>query len=102
MKKLFIALFTLYQKCISPLKSPCCRFYPSCSSYAIEAFKKRGFFSALILTVTRILRCQPFCRGGYDPVPESGFRRVGTPRSVIQCKIMRADASDREKWKQYA
>ncbi|MBQ7387101.1 MAG: membrane protein insertion efficiency factor YidD [Clostridia bacterium] len=74
MKHLMIALIKLYRKLISPLKPPCCRFTPSCSAYAIEAFTKRGFFAGLILTVWRILRCNPFARGGYDPVPERGFR----------------------------
>ena len=74
MKHFMIWLVRLYQKYISPLKPPCCRFTPSCSNYAIEAFRKRGFFVGTILTVWRILRCNPFCRGGYDPVPERGFR----------------------------
>ena len=74
MKHLMIWLIRLYQKFISPLKPPCCRFTPSCSTYAIEAFKKRGFFVGLALTVWRILRCNPFCKGGYDPVPEKGLR----------------------------
>ena len=74
MKHLMIWLVHLYRKVISPLKPPCCRFTPTCSAYAIEAFKKRGFFIGLILTVWRILRCNPFCKGGYDPVPEKGLR----------------------------
>lgn len=74
MKHVMIWLVRLYQKYISPLKRPCCRFTPTCSSYAIEAYKKRGFFIGTILTVWRILRCNPFSKGGYDPVPERGFR----------------------------
>ena len=74
MKHVMIWLIGLYRKYISPLKPPCCRFRPTCSAYAIEAFKKRGFFVGLILTVWRILRCNPFSKGGYDPVPEKGFR----------------------------
>ena len=74
MKHLMIWLIRLYRKFISPIKPPCCRFTPTCSSYAIEAFMKRGFFVGFILTVWRILRCNPFCKGGYDPVPEKGFR----------------------------
>ena len=50
-------------------RNPCCRFTPTCSAYALEAFTKRGFFVGFGLTVWRILRCQPFCAGGYDPVP---------------------------------
>lgn len=74
MKHIMIALIKFYQRCISPVKPPCCRFTPTCSAYAIEAFTKRGFFVGLILTVWRLLRCNPFSRGGYDPVPERGFR----------------------------
>jgi putative membrane protein insertion efficiency factor len=75
MKHLMIGLINLYRKFISPIKPPCCRFTPTCSAYALEAFKKRGFFVGFILTTWRILRCNPFSKGGYDPVPEKGFRR---------------------------
>lgn len=74
MKYVCIWLIQLYRKFISPLKKSCCRFTPTCSAYAIEAFQKRGFFCGLILTVYRILRCNPFCEGGYDPVPDRGFQ----------------------------
>ena len=77
MKYLMIGFIKFYRKFISPLKKPCCRFTPSCSAYALEAFSKRGFFVGFILTVWRILRCNPFCKGGYDPVPEKGFRNPG-------------------------
>lgn len=70
MKNICIYIIKLYKKYISPLKKPCCRFSPTCSTYAIEAFEKRGFFVGLFLTVWRVLRCNPFCKGGYDPVPE--------------------------------
>ena len=74
MKHIMIALVKLYRKFISPIKPPCCRFTPTCSAYALEAFTKRGFFVGLILSVWRILRCNPFAKGGYDPVPEHGLR----------------------------
>lgn len=74
MKHIMIWLIGLYRKFISPIKPKCCRFTPTCSAYALEAFQKRGFFVGFALTVWRILRCNPFCRGGYDPVPETGFR----------------------------
>ncbi len=64
----------VYQKIISPWLPCKCRFQPSCSQYAVEAFQKRGVTAGMILTVWRIMRCQPFCRSGYDPVPEKGFR----------------------------
>ena len=74
MKRLCIWLIRGYRRFISPLKPSCCRFTPTCSAYAIEAFEKRGFFIGLFLTVWRILRCNPFCRAGYDPVPLKGIR----------------------------
>lgn len=70
MKDIAIALVKLYRKLISPLKRPCCRFTPTCSQYAIEAFSEWGFIRGLGLTIWRILRCNPFCRGGSDPVPK--------------------------------
>ncbi|MBQ8342342.1 MAG: membrane protein insertion efficiency factor YidD [Clostridia bacterium] len=79
MKYLCICLIKFYRKCLSPLKrKPCCRFVPSCSAYAIEAFQKRGFFVGLIMSVWRILRCNPYCEGGYDPVPDKGLRYKGS------------------------
>ena len=76
MKHLFIGIIKIYQKAISPLKPPCCRFYPTCSAYAVEAIEKRGVFAGSLLAGWRILRCNPFGGSGYDPVPEKGFRRV--------------------------
>ena len=71
MKQVCIWLIRFYQKFLSPLKRrPTCRFTPTCSAYAVEAFQKRGFFVGFGLTVWRILRCNPFGKWGYDPVPE--------------------------------
>ena len=75
MKYLCIALIQFYRRFISPLKPPCCRFTPTCSEYALEAFRTRGFFAGLFLSVRRVLRCNPFCRAGYDPVPPKQERR---------------------------
>ena len=85
MKYLMIWLVRFYQKFISPLKPPCCRFTPTCSAYAIEAFQKRGFFAGFILMTWRILRCNPFGRGGYDPVPDKGFKAYSKCREN-QCE----------------
>ncbi|MBO5137046.1 MAG: membrane protein insertion efficiency factor YidD [Spirochaetaceae bacterium] len=63
------ALIRFYQVCISPLFPPCCRFYPTCSAYAREAINKYGPFKGSFLAVRRIIRCNPFSPGGYDPVP---------------------------------
>ena len=68
LSKICIYLVRLYQKYISPLKGPTCRFYPPCSQYSIEAFKKYGLFKGLYLTIKRILKCHPFHPGGYDPL----------------------------------
>ena len=70
MRYIGIFFVKLYQKFISPLKPPCCRFSPTCSQYAIEAFREWGFICGLGLTVWRIIRCNPFGRGVYDPVPK--------------------------------
>ena len=70
MKKLLIFLVKLYKKHISPYLPASCRFTPTCSEYAIEAFETRGAFVGFFLTLYRILRCNPLCKGGYDPVPQ--------------------------------
>ncbi len=68
MVKVLIGLIRFYQRFISPFKRPCCRFYPTCSEYTIEAIRKYGFFSGAFLALKRILKCHPFHPGGYDPV----------------------------------
>ena len=72
MKKLLLAMIRFYRRNISPLKPPCCRFIPTCSEYAMQALAVHGLVKGLILTVWRLLRCQPFAKFGYDPVPEKG------------------------------
>lgn len=67
--KIALKLIGFYRKYISPLKPPCCRFTPTCSQYAYEAFSKYGFLKGLYLSVRRILKCHPFHKGGYDPLP---------------------------------
>lgn len=62
-------LVRIYQLAISPLLPPSCRFYPTCSCYAIEAFKRHGAIKGLWLSVRRIGRCHPWNPGGHDPVP---------------------------------
>jgi len=68
MKRILIFLIKLYRKYISPLKPACCRFYPTCSQYAIEAIEKYGALIGGFMAIKRILRCNPFNKGGYDPV----------------------------------
>ena len=65
----FILLIKFYQLCISPIKPACCRFTPTCSQYALEAFRKYGPFKGAFLSLKRILRCNPWGGSGYDPVP---------------------------------
>ena len=68
MKTLCIVLIRFYQLFISPLFPPTCRFYPTCSQYAIEAIQKKGVLRGVWLAIKRIVKCHPFHPGGYDPV----------------------------------
>ena len=68
LSKLFIYLVKFYQRYISPLKGPTCRFYPTCSQYSIEAIQKYGALKGIYLTIRRLLKCHPFHEGGYDPL----------------------------------
>lgn len=76
LRELWLLPVRIYRRFISPLKPPCCRFTPTCSEYAVEAVRKRGVIVGTALAVWRVLRCNPFGRGGYDPVPEKKNRRV--------------------------
>lgn len=76
MKRILMALIRFYQKRISPLKpSASCKYIPSCSQYALEALERHGAFKGSLLAIGRILRCNPWSEGGYDPVPERFPRR---------------------------
>ncbi len=70
MKKLLLSLIRFYRKRISPLFPPTCRYYPTCSTYALEAIEKHGAFKGFLMALWRLLRCNPLFPGGYDPVPE--------------------------------
>ncbi|MBQ2755899.1 MAG: membrane protein insertion efficiency factor YidD [Oscillospiraceae bacterium] len=70
MKKIFIACIRFYQRAISPLFPPACRYYPTCSAYTIAAINRFGALKGTVMGAARILRCHPFCKGGYDPVPD--------------------------------
>ena len=77
MKRIAMALVRFYRRYLSGLKpAPTCRFTPTCSAYALEAFEKRSFFAGLALTVWRILRCSPLSPAGFDPVPQRGFKTM--------------------------
>ncbi len=68
MKKIFLGIIRFYQVVISPLFPPTCRFIPSCSQYAVQAIEHHGVVRGSFFALRRILRCHPFCKGGYDPV----------------------------------
>ncbi|MDQ7816499.1 MAG: membrane protein insertion efficiency factor YidD [Melioribacteraceae bacterium] len=68
MRSIFIYVIKLYQKFISPMFPSSCRFYPTCSEYAVQSIKKHGALKGGVKSVWRILRCNPFNKGGYDPV----------------------------------
>ncbi len=70
MKRLLIKLIELYRSCVSPYTPPSCKYIPTCSQYGIEAIQRFGALKGGLLTLWRILRCNPWSRGGYDPVPE--------------------------------
>lgn len=70
MKHVLMLLIRCYQKCISPLFPPCCRYYPTCSAYALTAVERFGAVKGLILAASRLLRCHPWARGGLEEVPE--------------------------------
>jgi len=69
MKKLLILLIKFYRKYISPMKRTKCPYFPTCSEYGLEAIEKYGTVKGGILALCRIIRCNPFSKGGYDPVP---------------------------------
>ena len=69
MKKFLLAAIRFYRRNISPLRKPCCRFIPTCSEYALEAVEKYGPWKGAWLALRRLLKCHPFHKGGYDPVP---------------------------------
>ena len=66
-KKFLIGAIQFYRQYLSRLKPPTCRFYPTCSQYAIECIQKQGLFIGFIKTLWRVIKCHPFSRGGYDP-----------------------------------
>ena len=69
-KTIFVFPIKIYQKLISPFLGPSCRFTPTCSHYAIEVIDKFGIIKGTLLSVKRILKCNPFGSSGYDPIPD--------------------------------
>jgi hypothetical protein len=83
MKYLFIAPIKLYQLTLSKILPPSCRFTPSCSQYAVTAYKRHGVIKGSCLTIRRILRCHPWDEGGYDPVPGSEQSTMNSEQLTI-------------------
>ena len=75
MKRFLIAGLRVYKKYVSPLLPPACRYEPTCSVYAMEALEVHGVMHGSWLAFRRLLRCHPFVRGGFDPVPAPGPSR---------------------------
>jgi len=76
-KKIFLCLISFYRKYLSGLKSrPCCKYYPTCSEYGYECIRIHGWFAGSFLTLWRILRCNPFSRGGIDYPPPKKDRMI--------------------------
>lgn len=100
MKKLILALIRFYRRAISPHKKACCRFRPTCSTYALQAVERFGALRGSLMAIARVLRCNPFCRPGYDPVPDhfclrSGVGRYEEPSVCDRCE--HRSRCDREK-----
>ena len=71
MKRILLACIHFYRQCLSPMKRrPCCRYIPTCSQYAVTAIQRYGAWKGGWMALFRVLRCNPFSKGGYDPVPE--------------------------------
>ncbi|AXY67712.1 membrane protein insertion efficiency factor YidD [Thermosynechococcus sichuanensis E542] len=79
LSKALILLIRAYQRWISPLFLPTCRYTPTCSAYAVEAIARFGAVKGTYLAIRRILRCHPFATGGYDPVPDHNNSVPPTP-----------------------
>jgi putative membrane protein insertion efficiency factor len=79
LRTLFVLPIKLYQKTVSPMMGQRCKYYPSCSEYAVQAISKFGILRGLVLAGWRLLRCNPWSRGGFDPVEDQHLFRSRTP-----------------------
>lgn len=95
MKFILVSLVKFYRKFISPLFPPCCKYYPTCSTYALTAIERFGVFRGTLLAVWRILRCNPWSMGGIDYVPEKfTFKVKKYDYSKCDCCIQHNDDED--------
>ena len=76
MKRILLALIRFYRRAISPMTPASCKYIPTCSQYGLEAIERFGAFKGGLLTLWRVLRCNPWSRGGYDPVPEKKAKKT--------------------------
>jgi putative membrane protein insertion efficiency factor len=79
LRAVFVLPIKLYQKTVSPLAGPRCKYYPACSDYAVQAISKFGILRGLVLAAWRLLRCNPLSHGGFDPVEDQRLFRSRTP-----------------------
>ncbi|PWF99533.1 membrane protein insertion efficiency factor YidD [Levilactobacillus bambusae] len=102
MKSILIKLVRGYQRGISPLLPPSCRYYPTCSNYMVTALKKHGAFKGSLMGIARILRCHPFIHGGYDPVPDSfSLRRNVAAEQAYRAEMRLDDHTPSNKGEKY-
>jgi putative membrane protein insertion efficiency factor len=83
MKRVLQFVLAQYKRWVSPALPAACRFVPSCSEYACDALEHHGVLRGGALSIWRLLRCHPFARGGYDPVPSTGYRELSTSSQHI-------------------
>ncbi len=93
MKTLLLRVLAFYQRWVSPLTRPSCRFQPTCSSYFIEAVEHHGVVTGLRLGITRLLKCHPFHQGGYDPCPLNSTHS-SVPGDVDACHDCETDRTN--------
>lgn len=86
MKRVLIWMISFYRKYLSPLKSTKCPYFPSCSQYGLEAVQKYGAIKGGLLSIWRILRCNPFSKGGYDPVPSMKITMKAFTKTSMKTK----------------
>ena len=92
--RLFIQLIKSYQLFVSPRSCSCCRYTPSCSQYAIDALRIHGAFKGLFLALWRIMRCNPFSKGGYDPVPNKTSEKKLNLMRFFRCRKAAANETE--------
>jgi len=80
LRRLAVAPIRLYQRLISPMVGQRCKYYPSCSEYAVQAIRRFGILRGLVLAAWRLLRCNPWSHGGFDPVED---QRLFTPKATV-------------------